>query len=63
MATYIELSRRDQITTIVTTQYTLSDGSVIVVDVPIFMPQSENDITLGITNRGITEENRLQNNV
>ena len=61
MAEYIELSRRDQITTIVTTQYTLSDGSVIVIDVPIFMPQSEDDITLGLTNRGITEENKLIN--
>lgn len=63
MATYIELSRRDQITTIVTTQYTLSDGSVIVVDVPIFMPTGEDDIKLGLTNRGVTEDDKLENNV
>ena len=63
MATYIELSRRDQITTIVTTQYTLSDGSVIVVDVPIFMPTGEDDIKLGLTNRGVTEDYKLENNV
>jgi len=62
MAEYIELSRRNQITTIVTTQYTLSDGSVITIDVPIFIPQSEDDITTGLTNRGITEDLRIQNN-
>ena len=60
MATYKENSRRDQITTIVNVTYILSDGSEITLDVPIFMPQSENDILLGIKNRGISEENNLQ---
>lgn len=59
MADYKENSRRDQVTTIVNVTYTLSDGSQVIVDVPIFMPQSEDDILLGIKNRGITEENRI----
>ena len=60
MATYTENSRRDQVTTIVNVTYILSDNTKVIVDVPIFMPQSEDDIQLGITNRGISEENNLQ---
>ena len=59
MATYVENNRRDQVTTIVNVTYTLSDGSQVTLDVPVFMPQSEDDIQLGLTNRGITEEIKL----
>jgi len=59
MATFIENNRRDQVTTIINVTYTLSDGSQVTLDVPIFMPQSEDDIQLGLTNRGITEEIKL----
>lgn len=59
MTTYIENNRRDQVTTFVNVTYTLSDGSQVTLDVPIFMPNSEDDIQVALSNRGITEDNKL----
>lgn len=43
-----------------TVQYDI-DGQTITVDVPHFMPLSEDDIILGIENREISERERIQN--
>ena len=44
-----------------TVEYDIN-GEFVIVDIPHFNPQSEADITLGITNREITEERKLANN-
>jgi hypothetical protein len=43
-------------------EYNLN-GSIIVVDIPHFLPQSEDDIITGIENRMVTEIEKLSNNV
>lgn len=56
---YKILSRRTEETVITTVEYDFN-GEVVVVDVAHFMPQSEDDIILGIENRAVTEQQRLQ---
>ena len=56
MATFIENNRREQKTIIVSATYTLSDGSVQIIDVPVFMPNNEEDIQNALINRGATLE-------
>lgn len=46
-------------TTIFTTIEYDFDGTIVVVEVPHFMPQDETYITLGIENRAITEQRKL----
>ena len=57
---YKILSTKEQKTIITTVEYTLKDGSTTIVDVSHFMPKSEDDITKGIENRLISENNRLE---
>lgn len=57
---YKILARRSEETVFTTVEYDF-DGEIVVVEVAHFMPQSEEDITLGIENRSITEQRRLQN--
>lgn len=56
---YTILDRKDQVTVITTVEFTLSDGSTKIIDVPHFMPKDEADIIRGIQNREITENNNL----
>ena len=56
MATFAENNRTEQKTIIVNATYVLSDGSIQTVDVPVFMPQSEDDIQSALINRGETIE-------
>lgn len=51
---------RDETTVFTKVEYNF-DGPVVVVEVAHFMPQSEDDITLGINNRGVTERRRFEN--
>jgi hypothetical protein len=48
--------------TIVTTkvEYDIA-GELVIVEIPHFNPQSEDDIELGINNRYVTEERKLSN--
>lgn len=50
--------RQDSETVTASVEYTI-DGTVVNVDVPIFMPKSKEDIITGITNRGISEKAKL----
>ena len=52
---------RDEKTIFTKVEYDF-DGIVVVVDVAHFMPQSEDDITLGINNRGVSERRKLEIN-
>jgi hypothetical protein len=45
-------------TVVTTVEYNI-DGEILTIDVPHFMPSSEDDIILGIENREITERNKL----
>lgn len=56
---YKVLETKEQKTVITTVEFTLKDGSSKIVDVSHFMPKSEDDITKGIENRLISENNRL----
>ena len=53
---------REEKTVFTKVEYSL-DETVVVVDIPHFMPQSEDDINLGIENRMVTELSKLSNNV
>ena len=53
---YKELNRRTQNTVITTVEFTFEDGATKEVDISHFMPETEDDILLGISNRYITEE-------
>lgn len=55
---YTILSRRTEETVFTTVEYDF-DGEKVVVEVAHFMPQSEDDITLGIENRAVTEQQKL----
>lgn len=56
---YKILARRSEETVFTTVEYDF-DGEIVTVEVAHFMPQSEEDITLGIENRAITEQRRMQ---
>ena len=57
---YTIISSEQQGETIKTlVEFTLSDNSVIEINIPHFAPQSKEDITLGIQNRELSEENKL----
>ena len=53
---------REEKTVFTKVEYSL-DETIVVVDIPHFMPQSEDDINLGIENRMVTELSKLSNNV
>jgi hypothetical protein len=53
---------REEKTVFTKVEYSL-DETIVVVDIPHFMPQSEDDINLGIDNRMVTELSKLSNNV
>ena len=53
---------REEKTVFTKVEYSL-DETIVVVDIPHFMPQSEDDINLGIENRMATELLKLSNNV
>ena len=59
---YTILNRTEQITVITTVEYNIN-GTIVVVDVPHFMPASEEIIIQGIENREITEAANLENNL
>lgn len=50
---------RDETTVFTTIEYDF-DGIKVTVEVPHFMPQSEDDIILGINNRGVSERRKLE---
>lgn len=50
--------RQDAETVTASVEYTI-DGTVVNVDVPIFMPKTKDDIITGVTNRGLTEKAKL----
>lgn len=52
---------RDETTVFTKVEYDFN-GVKVVVDIPHFMPRSEDDITLGINNREVTELRKLQGN-
>jgi hypothetical protein len=56
---YKILSRRIEETVFTTVEYDF-DGETVTVEVAHFMPQNEDDIILGIENRAVTEQKRLQ---
>jgi hypothetical protein len=45
-------------TLVTTVTYTLTDGTQIVVDVPVFRPQSKDEIMEALKNREITEQSQ-----
>jgi predicted PP-loop superfamily ATPase len=45
-------------TLVTTVTYTLTDGTRIVVDVPVFRPQSKDEIMEALKNREITEQSQ-----
>ena len=53
---------REEKTVFTKVEYSLAE-TIVVVDIPHFMPQSEDDINLGIENRMVTELSKLSNNV
>jgi hypothetical protein len=53
---------REEKTVFTKVEYSLNE-TIVVVDIPHFMPQSEDDINLGIENRMVTELSKLSNNV
>ncbi len=53
---------REEKTVFTKVEYSLNE-TIVVVDIPHFMPQSEDDINLGIDNRMVTELSKLSNNV
>lgn len=55
---YKILSTRSEETVFTTVEYNL-DGEVVVVEVAHFMPESEEDIRIGIENREVTERAKL----
>ena len=57
--TYKEISRREQKTVFTEIEFDF-DGVKVVVEVAHFMPNSEQDILLGIENRAVTEELKLK---
>lgn len=56
---YKILARRSEETVFTTVEYDF-DGEIVTVEVAHFMPQSEEDITLGIENRAVSEQRRMQ---
>jgi hypothetical protein len=57
--TYTILSTSTLDETITTTVEYNFDGTIVTVDIPHFMPQSESDIETGILNRAVSEKRRL----
>jgi hypothetical protein len=58
--TYKILSTSTLDETITTTVEYNFDGTIITVDIPHFMPQSESDIETGILNRAVSEKRKLE---
>lgn len=58
--TYKILSTSTLDETITTTVEYNFDGTIITVDIPHFMPQSEGDIETGILNRATSEKRKLE---
>ena len=52
------MSSREEKTVMTLVEYDFN-GTVVTVNIPHFMPQSEDDIILGITNREVTEFEKL----
>lgn len=52
-------SSQNEETVTVRVEYTLEDNSTLTLDVPIFMPQTVDDITTGIENRAMSEQAKL----
>ncbi len=57
--TYTILSTSTLDETITTTVEYNFDGTIVTVDIPHFMPQSETDIETGILNRAMSEKRKL----
>ena len=55
----VVIPARDETTVFTLVEYHFGD-LVITVDVAHFMPQSEDDITLGINNRMVSEKRKLE---
>ena len=54
----INSSRVDGQTLWTSVTYTLTDGTTIDVDVPLFCPSSMDDVIQGVSNREITEQSK-----
>ncbi len=59
--TYTILKSIEQKTIITSVEYTFDNGDILIIDVSHFEPKSDEDIIIGIENRGITEQNNINN--